>query len=115
MTRYAVPLHDLDNVWRTPAGAALIDAALDGREAADVVTVESGEAVVLDGTDADVAALVAGLLRTRLPAADGRHVRVYARHEGAWRRVSAPPAVPDLPDEAAEFEDSDAEEALALA
>lgn len=93
MTRYAVPLHDLDVVWRTPAGAALVDSALGAQKADDAEVVEVGgaEAVVLRGPVPFVAALVEGFVAAAFPAPGARTVRVFANDGDGWRRVGATP------------------------
>ena len=108
MNRYAASLTDLDRVWRTPAGAALLDAALDGQDVdhAEIVTADGADASVLRGTNAHVAALVDGLLT--------QGVRVY-EHTGAvpgvsrgrWTRIIEGPVVPDLPDDSLTFTDDE--------
>lgn len=89
MTRYAVPLHDLDAVWRTPAGSALVDAALDGQvvEDAEVVEIDGAESFVLRGPFAQVAALASGFAATPFPAAGARTARVFANDGDGWHRV----------------------------
>ncbi len=101
MTKYAVPLHDLDAVWRTPAGAALVETAIDdhGIGLPEIVTVNGTDAVVLGGPEPRVAALVAGLVGTRLPAPVARTARVFGNDGSGWRRVTTPPEVPELPNE----------------
>ncbi|MCE9635782.1 MAG: hypothetical protein K8T90_08765 [Planctomycetes bacterium] len=91
MTRYAVPLHDLDAVWRTPSGAALVDLALDAQRAedAEVVDVEGTEALVLRGPSARTEALASGLAATAFPAPAVRTARVFANDGDGWRRISA--------------------------
>jgi hypothetical protein len=92
MTRYAVPLHDLDVVWKTPAGAALIDAALADQktENAEVVRVEGTDALVLGGRDACVTAIAEGFAVAAFPAPAARTVRVFANDGRGWRRVRPP-------------------------
>jgi hypothetical protein len=109
MTRYAVPLLDLDAAWRTPAGSALIEAAVEDQEGgeAELVTAGGTDAVVLAGPEPTVAALVAGLVRTPLPLAEPRPVRVFAESPMGWRAVLTPPEVPVLPDEEPTFEDEE--------
>jgi hypothetical protein len=99
--RYAVALPDLDAIWNTRAGAALVEAAVLDQEAedAEVIHAEGSDALVLQGSEPEVAALVSGLSRARLPGSTGRHVRVYAEGTSGWQPVSTPPRVPDLPDE----------------
>lgn len=91
MTRFAVPLHDLDAVWRTPAGAALVDAALDGDRADDAEVVEIGgaEALVLRGPFDRVEALASGFAAAPFPATGARTARVFANDGDGWRRVRA--------------------------
>jgi hypothetical protein len=91
MTRFAVPLHDLDVVWRTPAGAALVDAALanDRVDDAEVVDVHGAEALVLRGTGACIEALAAGFAAAAFPAPAARTVRVFADDGAGWRRMRA--------------------------
>src|SRR5687767_9665203 len=101
---FAVPLLDLDTIWRTPAGAALVEAALEDQEAAPVVTLGETDGVVLGGPKNRVAALVAALVTTPLPTASGRPVRVFERQGRGWARVTVPPVVPRLPDEVPTFE-----------
>mgnify|MGYP001249924721 CR=1 FL=1 len=57
MTRFAVPLHDLDVLWRTPAGSALVEASLEDEEVAEVVTIRGTDAVVLRGPAPRIAAI----------------------------------------------------------
>jgi hypothetical protein len=116
MTRFAVPLHDLDLLWRTPAGTALVEATLDDQDGGDVVTVHGRDAIVLTGPAPRVGALVASfLVAAAVAAPSAPTVRVFANDGRGWRRVTAAPAVPDLPDEQPVFEDADLEEALAHA
>jgi hypothetical protein len=98
-TLYAVPLTDLDSVWRTPEGAALVETALDdgGVGDAEIVTVHGADAVVLGGDEPRIAALVAGFVGTPLPAPAARTARVFANDGNGWRRVTTPPEVPELP------------------
>jgi hypothetical protein len=108
VNRYAASQTDLDRVWNTPAGAALLDAALDGQDAdhAEVVTADGADAAVLRGTDAQVAALVDGLLT--------QGVRVYEQtgvvpgvSRGRWTRTIEAPVVADLPDDSLAFSDDE--------
>ena len=112
--RYAVPLVDLDATWRTPAGAALIDAALDDQDRDDavLVTVHGKDAIVLRGPGPRVAAMVAWCVARRPDAPDAPTVRVFADDGDGWRRVTAAPVVGELPEEQPDFEDADAEEGL---
>lgn len=89
MTRFAVPLHDIDAVWRTPVGAALVDAVLDGERVDDAEVVEIGgtEALVLRGTSEHVEALASGFACAPFPATGARTVRVFANDGAGWRRV----------------------------
>ncbi len=112
MTRFAVPLHDLECIWRTPMGAALVESVLDDEGEGAVVTIRGGEALALTGNPPRVSALVAGLLRARLPGPLGRAARVYANEGRGWRRVRKPPPVLDLPDDPPRFDDEAPEEAL---
>ncbi|MCG3134583.1 MAG: hypothetical protein HMLKMBBP_01897 [Planctomycetes bacterium] len=111
--RYAIPLADLDAAWRTPAGAALIDAALDDQDRDDavLVTVHGKDAVVLRGPGPRVAAMVAWFVTAARNAPDAPTVRVFGDDGDGWRRVTAAPAVGDLPDEQPAFEDDEAEAA----
>jgi hypothetical protein len=111
MTRYAVPLLDLDTAWRTPAGSALVEAAVEDQEheEAEVVTVEGSDALVLPGSEPQVAALVASLLATPLPLAPPRPARVYSHGPAGWLRVGRAPQVPVLPDDDPLFEDDEEE------
>lgn len=86
---FAVALSDLDSLWRTPAGSALVDAVLAGHrpEDAEVVEIGSVEALVLRGTFAHVAALASGLASAPLPATDARTARVFANDGSGWRRA----------------------------
>lgn len=113
MTRYAVPLSDLDSLWRSPAGAALVEATVGDQdlEDAEIVTAHGTEAVVLAGDEPLVTALVAGLVGTALPAPAVRTARVFADEGLGWRRVITPPVVAELPEEQPTFEDAE-EEAL---
>lgn len=118
--RYAIPLADLDAAWRTPAGAALVDSALDDQDCDDavLVTVHGKDAIVLRGPGPRVAAMVAWCVARRPDAPDAPTVRVYADDGDGWRRVTAAPAVAELPDEQPAFDDDEvdaAEEALAHA
>ena len=99
MTRHAVPLHDLERVWRTPMGKALVEAVLDDEGEGNVVTIRGRDALVLTGDWPRVSALVAGLLRARFPGPEGRAPRVYGDTGGGWRRVTTPPPAVDLPDD----------------
>ncbi len=91
MTRFAIPLHDLDAVWRTPAGCALVDAALDGQRAedAEVVEIDGAESFVLRGPFPHAEALAAGFAATQFPAEGARTARVFANDGDGWRRISA--------------------------
>ena len=102
MTRFAVPIHDLDVVWRTPAGAALVDAALvgDRAEDAEIVDVRGSEALVLRGPGACVEALALGFAGTAFPATHARTVRVFANDGAGWRPLR-PEDIPPRDDVAA--------------
>lgn len=100
MKRHAASLTDLDRIWSTPAGSALLEAALDGQDVdhAEVVTADGADASVLPGGGASLAALVGGLLE--------QGVRVYEESDGIsgvtrakWARVHTAPLAADLPDE----------------
>lgn len=99
MTRYAVPVDALGDLWQTPVGAALVEAAVEpDAETAPTVTVRGDDCVVLVGEATKVAALVAGLLT--------QQVTVYEEvGNDEWKRVTTPPAVPALPDDEPGFED----------
>ncbi len=113
MTRYAVPLHDLEAIWRTPMGAALVEAVLDDDRDGELVTVRGGDAIVLTGNAARVSALVAGLLRARFPGGLGRSARVYSDEGRGWQQISTSPPVSELPDDPPTFADAAAEEVSA--
>lgn len=89
MTRFAVPLHDIDAVWRTPMGSALVDVALAGDKAedAEVVEVDGQEALVLRGPFPRVEALASGFASAAFPATGARTARVFADDGAGWRRV----------------------------
>lgn len=108
MIRYAASLTDLDRVWKTPAGAALLDAALDGQDAdqAEVVTAGGADASILRGTDAHVAALVGGLLEQGVRVYEESH-GVPGHPRGRWTRVTEAPDVPELPDDSTRFADDE--------
>ena len=109
--KYCVPLSDMEAIWKSPAGSALVEAALDDYVDGDasLVTVFGADCVVLGGTTPRLAALVVGLLGTRL---GNRHVVVYGDDGRGWRRVHTPPVVAELPDDSPTFDDPDGEEAL---
>lgn len=98
MTRYAVPLDALGDLWQTPAGAALVESAVQpDAEDAKTVTIRGDDCVVLEGPAPRIAAIVAAL--------HDQSVAVYEGGGNEWSRVTTPPEVPALPDEDATFED----------
>lgn len=105
MTRYAVALSDLDLAWKTHAGSALLESALDADAKPETVTAEEGvEAAVLAGADEIVECVASGLLTFDLPLTHPRRARVYAREDGekAWTRLVRPDDVPYVPREVTE-------------
>lgn len=109
--KYAVPLADLEVVWKTPAGAALVEASLqdDADGDAAMVTLHGQDCVVLGGPAPRIAALVGGLLALRVGT---RPVVVWGGDENGWRRVHRPPRVAELPDDPPGFDDPEGEEVL---
>ncbi len=104
MTRYAASMTDLDRVWRTPAGCALLDSTLDGQEGrhAEVVTAGGADASVLRADEARLVALIEGLL--------AQEVRVYEQADGIpgvtrgrWVRIDEAPDAPEPPEESDEL------------
>jgi hypothetical protein len=87
--RFAIAMSDVDALWRTPAGSALVDAVLAGHRPEDAEVIEIGtvEALVLRGTFAHVAALASGFASAPLPATDARTARVFANDGTGWRRA----------------------------
>ena len=97
---YAIAMTDVDRLWRTPAGSALVESALDGQapEDAAVVSAQGTEAVVLSGPPSRIAALVAGLLE--------QGARVYEKTDAVpgdarakWVPVRTAPPVPEDADD----------------
>lgn len=99
-------LTDLDLAWRTSAGSALLEAALDAEEDdPETVTAEPGvPASVLAGTKDVVESLARGLLDFDLPTTPPQRARVYAQMKGekAWTRVTGSDQVPYAPKEKAD-------------
>ncbi len=97
MTRYAVALTDLDLAWRTPAGSAVLEAALDGDDEPETVNAEPGvEASVLTGPEEIAESVASGLLSFDLPLTPPRCSRVYAKAKGEpkWTRLRRADDVP---------------------
>lgn len=109
MTRYAVPMTEMDALWREPTSSALVSAAVEEQktDAAEIVSHKGNDLFVLDGPAPKVAALVVGLLETRLPGPMGRPVRVFAEGPKGWALVTEAPEVPELPDEEPGFQPDD--------
>lgn len=98
--RYAVALSDLDLAWKTHAGSALLESALDADAKPETVTAEPGvDASVLAGADDVVTCVASGLLTFDLPLMTPRRARVYARADGekSWTRLVRPDDVPYAP------------------
>lgn len=104
MTRYAVALSDLDLAWKTPAGSAVLEAALDGDDEPQTVTIDGVEASVLGGPEEIAESVASGLLCFDLPLAQPRRARVYARAKGErkWTRLCDAEDVPYIPRKGAE-------------
>lgn len=98
---YACPITDLNAAWRTPSGAALLDAALGtADEPSNSTMIDGAESMELDGDPASIAALVGGLL--------GLKVRVYQRSEGGvWTRIFEAPVQPEVEDDEPGTDDDD--------
>ncbi len=97
MTRYAVALTDLDLAWRTPAGSAVLEAALCGDDEPETVNAEPGvEASVLAGPEEIAESVASGLLSFDLPISPPRCSRVYAKAKGEpkWTRLRRADDVP---------------------
>ena len=104
MTRYAVALSDLNLAWKTPAGSAVLEAALDGDDEPETVTVDGVEACVLGGPEEIAESVASGLLCFDLPLTEPRRARVYAKakNERKWTRLRVPEDVPYVPRKATE-------------
>ena len=86
MSRYAVPLDALGDLWQTPAGAALVESAVQpDAEDAKTVTIRGDDCVVLEGPAPRIAAIVAAL--------HDQGVAVYEGGGNEWSRVTTPPEV----------------------
>ena len=105
MIRYAVSLSDLDLAWKTPAGSALLESALESEDEPETVTPEPGvDACVLAGDEEIVESVASGLLCFDLPLATPRRARVYAKAKSdrKWTRLTRPEHVPFAPAEVAD-------------
>jgi hypothetical protein len=105
MIRYAVALSDLDLAWKTHAGSALLESALDADAKPETVTAEPNvDAAVLAGADEIIECVASGLLTFDLPLMTPRRARVYARADGekVWTRLVRPDDVPYAPTETPE-------------
>ena len=105
MIRYAVSLSDLDLAWKTPAGSALLESALESEDEPETVTPEPGvDACVLAGEEEIVESVASGLLCFDLPLATPRRARVYAKAKSdrKWTRLTRPEHVPFAPAEVAD-------------
>jgi hypothetical protein len=109
MSRFAAAIDDLDLLWKTRAGSAIVEASVEDQEGADaeVVTVDGNDALVLPGPAPRVAALVSGLVHAHLPGPLGRRVRVFQDGPRGWLPVSEAPPVPETPDEEPVFDDEE--------
>ena len=103
MIRYAVSISDLDLAWKTPAGSALLESALESEDDPETVTAEPGvDACVLAGAEEIVESVASGLLCFDLPLAEPRRARVYARAKSdrKWVKLHVAEDVPYAPGEA---------------
>jgi hypothetical protein len=97
MNLYAVALSDLDLAWKTTAGSAILESALDSEAKPETVMAEPGvEACVLGVAEEIAESIASGLLCFDLPLSEPRRARVYARSKGErkWTRLRHPTDVP---------------------
>ncbi len=86
---FAIAMADVDTLWRTPAGTALVDAALASQRPEDAEVVEIGgtAALVLRGTAPFIVALAEGFASAPFAPPAAHTARVFANDGLGWRRL----------------------------